>query len=106
MAMLFCSVIMPTPGGSGGIEGLYVLFLGPLMPKAIVAPTLFTWRVLGYYLFVALGVFVTTHQVQKSIQRKKTNTTDAAEPALSETTIGPEVALGKEETLTPAEAEV
>lgn len=102
MAMLFCSVIMPTPGGSGGIEGLYVLFLGPLIPKAIVAPTLFTWRVLGYYLFVALGVFVTTHQVQKSIQRKKA--TPAESPALSQTTIGPVVDL-KEDALTPAEAE-
>jgi|SRR5690554_2004409 uncharacterized protein (TIRG00374 family) len=74
LMMTVGSMVLPTPGGSGGIEGLYVLFLGPpLIPKAITAPTLLTWRLLGYYLFLALGVYLSMHQVQKQIRRKRTD---------------------------------
>jgi uncharacterized protein (TIRG00374 family) len=77
-ALILSSLILPTPGGSGGIEGLYFAFLGPpLMPKALVVPTLVTWRVLGYYLFLGIGVFLTTHHVQKTIRRRKMKATPA-----------------------------
>lgn len=69
-AMHLAAIILPTPGGAGGIEGLYVLFLGPLMPQALVAPTLLLWRLLAYYLFIALGVYLSMHQVQKTIRRR------------------------------------
>ena len=58
ITMTVSSFIVPTPGGAGGIEGLYALFLGPMMPAALVAPTLFMWRFFGYYIFVALGAFL------------------------------------------------
>ena len=58
ITMMVASFIVPTPGGAGGLEGLYALFMGPLMPKALVAPTLFLWRFFGYYIFVALGGFL------------------------------------------------
>lgn len=64
-AMLLVGLVMPTPGGSGGLEGLYALFIGPLMPEALVAPTLLTWRFLGYYLFIALGAYLFLHQLQR-----------------------------------------
>lgn len=64
-AMMLVGLIMPTPGGSGGLEGLYALFIGPLMPEALVAPTLLTWRFLGYYLFIALGAYLFLHQLQQ-----------------------------------------
>jgi len=64
-AMMLVGLIMPTPGGSGGLEGLYALFIGPLMPEALVAPTLLTWRLLGYYLFIALGAYLFLHQLQR-----------------------------------------
>jgi len=64
-AMMLVGLIMPTPGGSGGLEGLYALFIGPLMPGALVAPTLLTWRLLGYYLFIALGAYLFLHQLQQ-----------------------------------------
>lgn len=66
--MILCSLIMPTPGGSGGLEGLYAFFIGPLMPDALVAPTLLTWRTLGYYIFIALGAYLFIHQVQKALK--------------------------------------
>lgn len=65
-AMMLVGLIMPTPGGSGGLEGLYALFVGPLMPEALVVPTLLTWRLLGYYLFIALGAYLCLHQLQQS----------------------------------------
>lgn len=64
-AMLLVGLIMPTPGGSGGIEGLFVLFLGPLMSEALIAPTLLLWRLLDYYLFIALGAYLFLHQLQR-----------------------------------------
>jgi hypothetical protein len=67
VALTLVGLAMPTPGGSGGLEGLYALFIGPLMPDALVAPTLLTWRFLGYYLFIALGAFLFTHQVQRAL---------------------------------------
>lgn len=71
MAMMLTALVMPTPGGAGGIEGLYALFLGPLMPRGMVGPTLLLWRLMTYYLFIAIGLFLTTHQVNRTIKRKR-----------------------------------
>ena len=61
---------MPTPGGAGGVEGLYALLLGPLMPEALMAPTLLAWRFLGYYVFVLLGVYLSFHQTRRELARQ------------------------------------
>ena len=71
IALMLGALVMPTPGGAGGIEGLYALLVGPLIPEALVAPTLLTWRLMGYYIFIALGAYLSIHQVQKTIRRKK-----------------------------------
>lgn len=71
VALSVGAVILPTPGGAGGIEGLYALLLGPLMPETLVAPTLLAWRILGYYLFIALGIYLSMHQVQKSMRKRR-----------------------------------
>jgi glycosyltransferase 2 family protein len=70
MAMTIGSLVMPTPGGAGGVEGLYVLFFSSMMPTAFLAPTLFAWRVLGYYIFLGFGVLMSTRHVQKSLRNK------------------------------------
>jgi hypothetical protein len=71
-AMTLGSLILPTPGGSGGVEGLYALFLGPpVMPKYMVAPTLLVWRILGYYVFIALGGYLTMHRVRAEIRARR-----------------------------------
>ncbi|WP_420457329.1 lysylphosphatidylglycerol synthase transmembrane domain-containing protein [Rubrivirga sp.] len=49
---------MPTPGGSGGIEALYMLYLAPLLPSGYGGPALFVWRIVAYYGVLALGLFV------------------------------------------------
>ncbi len=71
IALMLGALVLPTPGGAGGIEGLYALMVGPLIPDALVAPTLLTWRLMGYYIFIALGAYLTVHQVHKTIRHKK-----------------------------------
>jgi uncharacterized membrane protein YbhN (UPF0104 family) len=72
---------MPTPGGSGGIEGLYALFVGPLIPASLVAPTLLTWRLLGYYLFIAFGAYLFMHQLQNSAPSETTSSSAGSPPS-------------------------
>jgi len=71
VAIMFASLVLPTPGGAGGLEGLYALFYGPpLVPETLMAPTLLLWRILGYYIFIMLGVFLSMHHVQKHLRQK------------------------------------
>ncbi len=56
--MWLAGLAMPTPGGSGGIEALYVFYLAPLLPPGYGGPALFAWRALAYYFLLALGFFV------------------------------------------------
>jgi len=70
-AMTLAGLVMPTPGGSGGIEGLYVIFIAPLLPKAAVAPTMLLWRTLAYFLYLFLGMWFTLREIQKVIEFKE-----------------------------------
>ncbi len=55
---------LPTPGGSGGIEALYVLYLAPLLPGGYGGPALLAWRALAYYGILVLGTFVAGNAVR------------------------------------------
>lgn len=70
VAMMLGALVMPTPGGAGGIEGLFALMLGPLIPASVLAPSLLLWRLLGYYVFIALGAYLTVHQVRKTLKKR------------------------------------
>ena len=54
-ALWLTILIMPTPGGAGGMEAMYVVFLGGLLPEGFVGPALLTWRLLAYYIVVGIG---------------------------------------------------
>ncbi len=71
MAMSITAIVLPTPGGSGGVEGLYALFIGPLLSPHLVAPTLLAWRFLAYYVFLFAGVYLSMQHVHTSIRRKR-----------------------------------
>lgn len=79
-AMTLGSLVLPTPGGAGGAEGLYALFVGPLMPQALVAPTLLTWRLLGYYLFLPTGAYLTAHFFQRKVLARNAAPSDDEAP--------------------------
>ena len=65
VAIMLGSLILPTPGGAGGIEGLYALFMGPLIPSTLLVPTLLVWRFLGFYLFIGLGGLLAGHPTKR-----------------------------------------
>jgi hypothetical protein len=71
-------LIMPTPGGSGGVEGLFAIFQGPLMDrKAFIGLAVFAWRVISYYISIGLGMMATTWYINRSMV--DTLSDDAAE---------------------------
>ncbi|HLT46530.1 MAG TPA: lysylphosphatidylglycerol synthase transmembrane domain-containing protein [Rubricoccaceae bacterium] len=66
------ALAMPTPGGAGGVEGLYVLFLGPpLVPEPLVAPTLLVWRLLSFYAFLAVGAVLVMRHLRRHAGAKR-----------------------------------
>ncbi|HRK73055.1 MAG TPA: lysylphosphatidylglycerol synthase transmembrane domain-containing protein [Rhodothermales bacterium] len=71
MAILLSYIIMPTPGGAGGIEAAYTVFMTPLLGAAYVAPTLFAWRFIGFYMFIIIGVFLTAKTMRDQSVRKQ-----------------------------------
>ncbi len=68
LAMNLAFLIMPTPGGSGGVEGLFAIFQGPLMDrKAFIGLAVFAWRVISYYISIGLGMMATTWYINRSM---------------------------------------
>lgn len=68
LAMNFAFLAMPTPGGSGGVEGLFAIFQGPLIDrKAFIGLSVFLWRVISYYISIGFGMMATTWYINKSM---------------------------------------
>ena len=61
---------MPTPGGAGGVEAAYAVFMTPLIGQDYVIPTLFLWRFIGFYIFIILGAFLTARSVGQHVADK------------------------------------
>lgn len=68
LSMNLAFLVVPTPGGSGGVEGLFVLFQGPLIErKSFIGLAVFLWRIISYYISIALGMFATTWYINRSV---------------------------------------
>lgn len=81
LAMNLAFLIMPTPGGSGGVEGLFAIFQGPLIDrKAFIGLAVFAWRVISYYITVGLGMMATTWYINRSVVELNSNDTASEEP--------------------------
>jgi uncharacterized protein (TIRG00374 family) len=79
LAMNLAFLIMPTPGGSGGVEGLFAIFQGPLMDrKAFIGLAVFAWRVISYYIMIGLGMLATTWYINRSVVDKRSSNDDEA----------------------------
>lgn len=81
LAMNLAFLVVPTPGGSGGVEGLFVLFQGPLffvsetavsMPvrESFIGVALFLWRMISYYISIAIGMGVTSWYLNKAVAKQ------------------------------------
>ncbi len=78
MAMTMAGMFMPTPGGSGGLEGLYALFQGPLMERReFLGIAVFMWRLISFYVLVGTGLMAMSWylniKVVETINEKKKN---------------------------------
>lgn len=68
LSMNLAFLVVPTPGGSGGVEGLFVLFQGPLISRpSFIGLAVFLWRIISYYISVALGMMATTWYINRSV---------------------------------------
>lgn len=57
LAMNLAFLVIPTPGGSGGVEGLFAIFLGPLIARtSFIGLAVFAWRIITYYISIGLGI--------------------------------------------------
>lgn len=73
LAMNLAFLIVPTPGGSGGVEGLFVLFQGPLISReGFIGLAVFVWRIISYYISIGLGMMATTWYVNQQVVEIKT----------------------------------
>lgn len=68
LAMNLAFLIVPTPGGSGGVEGLFVVFQGPLITReGFIGLAVFLWRIISYYISIGLGIMATTWYVNQKV---------------------------------------
>jgi uncharacterized protein (TIRG00374 family) len=68
LAMNLAFLFMPTPGGSGGVEGLFALFQGPVIDrKAFIGLAVFLWRIISYYISIGLGMMAATWYINRSV---------------------------------------
>lgn len=69
LAMNVAFLVLPTPGGSGGVEGLFLVFQGPIFDDMgrsyFIGIALFLWRFIGYFLSFGLGVFAMSGYLKK-----------------------------------------
>ncbi|MEX0773298.1 MAG: lysylphosphatidylglycerol synthase transmembrane domain-containing protein [Balneolales bacterium] len=72
MAMTLAGMFMPTPGGSGGLEGLFVIFQGPLIErKGFIGISVFMWRLISFYITVGLGMMVISWYLKNQVAEKR-----------------------------------
>lgn len=80
LAMNLAFLVIPTPGGSGGVEGLFAIFLGPLIDrKVFIGLAVFVWRIITYYISIGLGIIATTWYVNNKVEEIVSDGTDSKE---------------------------
>ena len=88
LAMNLAFLIMPTPGGSGGVEGLFAIFQGPLIDREVfIGLSVFLWRIISYYISIGLGLMAMTWYINRSVVdsfSEKTEDTSAEHSISSE----------------------
>ncbi|MCC5904958.1 MAG: flippase-like domain-containing protein [Balneolaceae bacterium] len=71
LAMNLAFLVIPTPGGSGGVEGLFAIFLGPLIERSgFIGLAVFVWRIITYYFSIGVGIIAMLWYVNKSVASK------------------------------------
>lgn len=64
--------VSPTPGGSGVSEWLFTTYYGDLINDASMALVIaICWRIITYYIYLAVGALIVPRWVRKSFHKKK-----------------------------------
>ena len=71
-ALWLVGIALPTPGGAGGMEALYLLFLGELLPEGAAGPALLGWRMIAYYAVLVIGFAVAGAAVSEVLFKRST----------------------------------
>lgn len=82
LAMNLAFLVIPTPGGSGGVEGLFAVFLGPLISRtSFIGLAVFAWRIITYYISIGLGIIAMVWYVNHKVVETR-QTSESAESKL------------------------
>jgi len=65
LVMWIMMLISPTPGGSGFAEWVFKEFLSHFIPAGTGVAMAFTWRVVSYYPYLAIGAVVVPRWIRK-----------------------------------------
>ncbi len=70
LVMWIMMLIMPTPGGSGFAEAVFSEYMAEFIPVGFVAIMSLMWRIITYYPYLLIGVFVLPKWVKKIMEKK------------------------------------
>ncbi len=66
LVMWIMMLVSPTPGGSGFSEWVFTKYLGEFLPSVGVAATMaLIWRLISYYPYLLIGVFILPKWIKK-----------------------------------------
>jgi uncharacterized membrane protein YbhN (UPF0104 family) len=70
LVMWIMMLVMPSPGGSGFAEAVFSDYLGQFIPIGFVAIMAFLWRLVSYYPYLFMGIFVLPRWIRKVYTKK------------------------------------
>lgn len=72
LSMHLAFLVVPTPGGSGGVEGLFYLFMDPLVTReGFIGLAVFLWRIISYYISIGMGIMATMWYLNRATHREQ-----------------------------------
>lgn len=69
--IMLISLLVPTPGATGGVEGISYLFFSMFFQKDYIIPVILIYRLLTYYPSVMFGGLFTVFAPEKPLKREK-----------------------------------
>jgi hypothetical protein len=71
LVMWIMMLVMPSPGGSGFAEWIFQDYLKDFIPLGFVMIMAFMWRLVSYYPYLLIGVFVIPRWAKRVFTKKK-----------------------------------
>lgn len=69
--IMLISLLIPTPGATGGVEGISYLFFGMFFQRVYIIPVILIYRLLTYYPSVLFGGLFTVLAPERPLKREK-----------------------------------